>query len=170
MGLLKQLLQKRRATYTAGVVYAPLDGTYIPLDQVSDPVFAGGMLGKGIGIEPDYGELLAPVDGIVTLIAKTKHALGITTADGVELLLHIGLDTVEMNGDGFRCYVQQNQPITLGQRLMRFDLDKIRAAGHGTTLLVLVTNASDLGDVEFERQSAVRCLEPIGHYTVANKQ
>ncbi|MEA4914452.1 MAG: PTS glucose transporter subunit IIA [Christensenella sp.] len=167
---MKQLLQKRTAIYTPGVVYAPLSGTCIPLDQVADPVFAGGMLGKGIGIEPDNGELLAPVDGIVTLIAKTKHALGITTADGAELLLHIGLDTVEMNGDGFQCYVQQNQSVTLGQRLMRFDLDKIRAAGHGTTLLVVVTNSFDLVNVEFDTQNPVRCREPIGHYTAKHEQ
>ncbi len=170
MGFLKQLLQKRTAIYTPGVVYAPLSGTCIPLDQVADPVFAGGMLGKGIGIEPNNGELLAPVDGIVTLIAKTKHALGITTADGAELLLHIGLDTVEMNGDGFQCYVQQNQSVTLGQRLMRFDLDKIRAAGHGTTLLVVVTNSFDLVNVEFDTQNPVRCREPIGHYTAKHEQ
>lgn len=165
MGFLKQLLQRKSATYTPGIVYAPLSGTYIPLEQVADPVFASGMLGKGIGIEPDSGELLAPVDGTVSLIAKTKHALGITTADGAELLLHIGLDTVEMNGDGFQCYVQQNQSIALGQRLMRFDLDKIRAAGHGTTLLVLVTNPSELENLEFDTQDTVRCLEPVGHYT-----
>jgi len=103
MGFFKQLLQKRKPIYTPGVVYAPLSGTSIPLEHVSDPVFASGMLGKGIGIEPDNGELLSPVDGTVSLIAKTKHALGITTAYGAELLLHIGLDTVEMNGDGFQC-------------------------------------------------------------------
>ncbi len=170
MGLLKQLLQKRTAEYTPGVVYAPLSGTSIPLDQVADPVFASGMLGKGIGIEPDNGELLAPVDGTISLIAKTKHALGITTADGAELLLHIGLDTVEMNGDGFKCYVEQNQTVSLGQRLMRFDLNKIRAAGHGTTLLVVITNSADLGDVEFGTQNPVRELEPIGQYTAAQKQ
>lgn len=124
---------KKNGTLYPGVVYAPLSGTSIPLEQGSDPVFASGMLGKGIGIEPDSGELLSPVDGTVSLIAKTKHALGITTADGAELLLHIGLDTVEMNGDGFQCYVQKNQSVILGQRLMRFDLDKIRAAGHDTT-------------------------------------
>ena len=170
MGFLKQLLQKRTAIYTPGVVYAPLNGTSIPLEQVADPVFASGMLGKGIGIEPDNGELLSPVDGTVSLIAKTKHALGIITADGAELLLHIGLDTVEMNGDGFQCYVQQNQSVKLGQRLMRFDLDKIRTAGHGTTLLVLVTNSPNLGNVEFDAQNPVRCLEPIGHYSAANEQ
>lgn len=169
MGFLKQLFQKNTAIYTPGVVYAPLSGTYIPLDQVADPVFSSGMLGQGIGIEPDSGELLSPVDGKVTLIAKTKHAVGITTADGAELLLHIGLDTVEMNGDGFQCYVQQNQTVTLGQRIMRFDLDKIRAAGHGTTLLVLVTNSSDLANVEFDTQNPVRSLEPIGHYTAAHE-
>jgi len=170
MSFLKQLLRKRTAIYTPGVVFAPLSGTYVPLEQVSDPVFASGMLGKGIGIEPDSGELLAPADGIVTLIAKTKHALGITTVDGAELLLHIGLDTVEMNGDGFQCFVQQNQSVTLGQRIMRFDLDKIRAAGHGTTLLVLVTNSSGLENVEFDARSTVRCLEPIGHYSGAQEQ
>jgi len=170
MGFLKQLLEKRTAIYTPGVVFAPLSGTCIPLDQVSDPVFASGMLGKGIGIEPNSGELLAPADGTVTLVAKTKHALGITTADGAELLLHIGLDTVEMNGDGFQCYVQQNQPVTLGQRLMRFDLEKIRTAGHGTTLLVLVTNSDNFENVEFNTQSMVRCLEPVGHYSNTQEQ
>ncbi len=158
------------AFYTPGVIFAPISGSYVPLEQVSDPVFSSGMLGRGIGIEPDNGELLAPADGIVTLIAKTKHALGITTADGAELLLHIGVDTVEMNGDGFQCFVQQNQPVTLGQRIMRFDLSKIRAAGHETTLLVLVTNSASFETVEFDAQSAVHGLEPIGHYTKDREQ
>jgi glucose-specific phosphotransferase system IIA component len=170
MGFLKQLFRKETLQYTPGTVYAPLSGTVIPLEDVPDPVFASGMLGKGIGIEPDSGELLAPVDGTISLIAKTKHALGITTADGAELLLHIGLDTVEMNGDGFQCYVQQNQTVTLGQRLMRFDRDKIRMAGHGTTLLVLVTNSSELGEVAFNTQNTVHRLEPIGHYSAKNEQ
>lgn len=170
MGFLRQLLHKKKTFYTPGVIFAPISGIYVPLDQVSDPVFSSGMLGEGIGIEPDNGELLAPADGIVTLIAKTKHALGITTADGAELLLHIGVDTVEMNGDGFQCFVQQNQSVTLGQSIMRFDLNKIRAAGHGTTLLVLVTNPASFETVEFDTQSNVHSLEPIGHYSNTREQ
>ena len=169
MGFLKQLLQKRTAIYTPGVVYAPLNGTCIPLEQVADPVFSSGMLGKGIGIEPKQGLLYAPADGVVTLIAKTKHAIGIATADGAEILLHIGLDTVEMNGDGFQCLVQQNQSVSLGQCLMRFDLNKIRAAGHGTTVLVVLTNSMQYDEISFDTKAEIHRSEPVGQYCNSRK-
>lgn len=170
MGLLKELFRKETLNYTPGTIYAPLDGRYIPMEEVADPVFSSGMLGKGIGIEPQRGLLYAPADGIVTLIAKTKHAIGITTPDGAELLLHIGLDTVEMNGNGFQCLVQQNQSVSLGQCLMRFSLDKIRDAGHGTTVLVVLTNAAQYHEITFETKAEIHRSEAIGHYDNLRKE
>lgn len=169
MGFLKQLFKKETIQYTPGTIYAPLDGEFVPLEAVADPVFSSGMLGKGIGIEPKQGLLYAPADGVVTLIAKTKHAIGITTADGAELLLHIGLDTVEMNGDGFQCLVQQNQSVSLGQCLMRFDLNKIRAAGHGTTVLVVLTNSMQYDEISFDTTAEIHRSEPVGQYSNSRK-
>jgi len=164
MGFLRDLFQEKTVPYSAGTLLAPLDGTIVPLEAVEDPVFSSGMLGKGVGIEPDHGELFAPADGTISLVARTKHAVGLTTADGAELLLHIGIDTVEMNGEGFQSFVKQGQAVKAGQRLMRFDLDKIRVAGHGTTVLVLLTNSSDFATVEFTAQGTVRRHETIGQY------
>ena len=108
--------------------------------------------------------MFAPADGTISLIAKTKHAIGLTTEDGAELLPHTGIDTVEMNGDGFQSFVQQGQAVKAGQRLMRFDLEKIRASGHGTTVLLLITNASDFSSIEFSTQTKINRHGTIGHY------
>ena len=169
MGFLRDLFQEKTVPYTAGTLLAPLDGTIVPLAEVADPVFSAGMLGQGIGIEPKNGELLAPADGTISLVAKTRHAIGLTTADEAELLLHIGIDTVEMNGEGFQCFVRQGQAVKAGQRLMRFDLDKIREAGHGTTVLVLLTNSSDYATVEFAAQGKIQRNEKIGNYAKAQE-
>ena len=169
MGFLRDLFQEKTVPYTPGTLLAPLDGTIVPLGEVADPVFSAGMLGQGIGIEPENGELFAPADGTISLVAKTLHAVGLTTADEAELLLHIGIDTVEMNGEGFQCFVRQGQVVKAGQRLMRFDKGKIREAGHGTTVLVLLTNSSDYATVEFTAQGAVQRNETIGHYAKAQE-
>lgn len=164
MGFLKHFFNKETLQYTPGTVYAPLSGAVIPLEDVPDPVFSSGMLGKGIGIEPERGMLLAPADGQITLIAKTKHAIGLTTSDGAELLLHIGLDTVDMRGEGFLSLVSPGEHVSLGQKLMRFDLDKIRESGHSATVLVVVTNADQMADVTFDCSSSVRAGEAVGCY------
>ena len=104
MGLFEKLFKNESAPVIEtekNTLYAPITGNYIPLDQIPDAVFSQGILGQGCGIEPEEGVVVSPVDGEITQVADTKHALGIVSKDGVELLIHVGMDTVEMNGDGF---------------------------------------------------------------------
>ena len=165
MNLLKNLFQKNTPNYEAGNLYAPVSGTYIPLEQVPDATFAEGVLGQGVAIEPQKGMIMSPAEGVVTAVANTYHAIGITTPDGVELLIHIGLDTVDMNGEGFLCYIEQGQTVKFGEKLMNFNINRIHQAGHPSTVIFTIPNSSELSKIEFNISESVKVLEPIGLYT-----
>ena len=152
MGLFDRLFKGSEPAYTPvetekGMIYAPIAGNYIPLDQIPDEVFSQGILGQGCGIEPDEGMVYAPLDGEITQIADTKHAVGITSAEGAEILIHVGMDTVEMNGAGFTPKVKVGDKVRCGQPLLAFDMDKINAAGHPTTTAFVVTNSDDFTEI-----------------------
>lgn len=119
---------------------APLKGRVIPLTAVNDLVFSKKMLGDGIAIVPSKGELYAPIDGEIEMIYSTKHALGMKTADGVEILFHIGIDTVNLNGEGFDVRVIEHQKVTKGDLLVKFDIDKIKVSGFDATTMMIITN------------------------------
>ena len=123
-------------------VKAPIDGTILPLEQLPDETFATAILGPGCGIEPTGDTVYAPFDGTVTQIATTLHAVGITSNDGIELLIHVGMDTVDMKGQGFTVLVKENQKVTAGTPLLKVDLDAIRAAGHPTATAIIVTDGA----------------------------
>lgn len=129
------------------VLASPLQGTIVPLEKVEDQVFSSGALGKGIAIDPTEGKLFAPADGVVTTLFPTGHAVGITTTEGVEILMHIGMDTVELNGDGFELSVAQGDTVKKGDLIVTFDIDKIKAAGYSTITPIVVTNSGDYLDV-----------------------
>lgn len=126
-----------------GVVYAPTAGNVIPSAEIPDATFAAGVLGQGVGIQPNEGVVVAPFDGEISSVAETYHAVGITSPDGIELLIHVGVDTVAMNGDGFQCFVQEGQKVKAGDMLIAFDRAKIAAAKHPDVVVVLVTNSDD---------------------------
>ena len=126
-----------------GVVYAPVSGAAIPSEQIPDETFAAGVLGRGVGIRPDQGVVYAPFDGEISSVTETHHAVGVTSPDGMELLIHVGVDTVAMKGEGFQCFVQEGQRVKAGEKLIAFDRDKIAAAGHPSVVAVLVTNSDD---------------------------
>lgn len=128
-------------------ISSPIKGKVIPLSQVPDGAFSGGEMGKGVGIEPAEGKVYAPFDGTVDMLFDTKHAIGLSSADGVELLIHIGLDTVELNGQGFTAHVKTGDPIKKGQLLIEFDKDSI-ARKYSTVTPVLVTNFGQYGRIE----------------------
>jgi glucose-specific phosphotransferase system IIA component len=107
------------------VLLAPMTGPVVPLANVPDPVFSGGMFGDGIGVDPLEGKLVAPCDGVVTHLARTGHALTLATAEGAEILLHIGIDTVELNGRGFTPKVAQGAQVRTGDLLIEFDQDLV---------------------------------------------
>ena len=133
---------------TAGdvVLSAPVEGTVIPASDIKDEVFASGALGKGIGVIPTSGDVVAPADCTVELVYETKHALGLNV-NGVEVLLHIGVNTVDLQGKYFETFVENGQKVKKGQKLVHFDLDALKKAGYDTTVAMLVSNADDLGGV-----------------------
>lgn len=133
---------------TAEVV-SPLAGQVKPLSQATDPVFSSGVMGQGVVIEPSQGELVSPVNGTVTVLFPTKHAVGIVSEEGVEMLMHIGMDTVSLDGKGFEAHVAQGDKVTVGQKLISFDMDIIKKASLVTETPVIITNQDDFqADVE----------------------
>lgn len=122
---------------------SPLTGQAKELSQATDPVFASGVMGQGVLIDPSEGSLVAPVDGEVSVLFPTNHAVGITAANGVELLMHIGMDTVGLEGKGFTAHVKQGDKVKAGDKLISFDIDVIKAAGLVAETPVIVTNQTD---------------------------
>ena len=128
---------------------SPLAGQVKPLSQATDPVFSSGVMGQGVVIEPSQGELVSPVNGTVTVLFPTKHAVGIVSEEGVELLMHIGMDTVSLDGKGFESHIKQGDKVVVGQQLISFDMDVIKEAGLVTETPVIITNQDDFqADVE----------------------
>ena len=125
---------------TTTVVNAPVAGHVISLDETGDPVFASRALGEGVGIQPADSEVVAPVSGVLQTVAETGHAFGIKTDDGVEVLVHVGIDTVKMNGEGFDVKVKANEHVNAGDTLVVVDFDKAKEAGYSTTTLMTVLN------------------------------
>ena len=121
-------------------ISSPLSGQVKELSQATDPVFAQGVMGQGVLIEPSQGDLLAPVDGIVSVLFPTKHAVGIVSDQGVEMLMHIGMDTVNLEGKGFTAHVNQGDRVKVGDKLISFDIDLIKDAGYVTETPVIITN------------------------------
>ena len=130
-------------------VVSPLAGQVKPLSQATDPVFSSGVMGQGVVIEPSQGALVSPVNGTVTVLFPTKHAVGIVSEEGVEMLMHIGMDTVSLDGKGFEAHVEQGDKVVVGQQLISFDMDVIKKAGLVTETPVIITNQDDFqADVE----------------------
>ena len=132
----------------AGKILQPTKGRVIPQEEIPDETFAAGVLGAGVGIEPEEGIVVAPYDGEISTVAESKHAIGITGAGDMELLIHVGVDTVAMNGDGFTPLVAEGDHVKAGQEILRFDRAKIKAAGHPDTVVVLLTNSDDYENVK----------------------
>ena len=129
---------------SAGEIHAPCEGKVKNYTEIPDETFASGVLGEGVGIEPAEEYIYAPFDGKVSTVAESKHAIGITGAGDMELLIHVGVDTVTMNGDGFTPYVKEGDEVKAGQMLLHFDRKKIAAAGHPDMVVTLLTNSEDM--------------------------
>ena len=138
------------------VLSACLNGTVVPLADVKDEAFASGVLGDGIAIEPSDGELVAPTDGEISSTFETHHAVGMTTADGAELLMHIGIDTVKLGGKHFTYLVNEGDKVKRGQPLIRFELEAIKAEGYPVTTPVIVCNTDDYAVVEAKASGTVK--------------
>lgn len=138
------------------LVDCPMDGKLIPLGEVADETFASGVLGAGVALEPTDGTVYAPFDGTVETLLDSHHAIGLRSTDGVELLVHIGRDTVALNGEHFTAFVKVGDTVKKGQRLLTCDLDAVRAAGYDITTPVIVTNTDEFLDIVPVQQPAVK--------------
>lgn len=142
-------------------VVSPLDGDVIELKEVDDEVFASGVTGKGVAIVPTNNAVVSPVEGTVSVLFPSKHAVGITTKDGVELLVHIGLNTVMLNGEGFTAFVKQGDKVVCGQKLLEFDKKFILSKGYSLQSPVLVTNADQFSDIVMNENQTVKTGEEL---------
>lgn len=139
----------------------PVPGTVMPLNQVKDDAFASEALGKGFAVDEPIGEVIAPFDGKVAAVFPTKHAIGLVSDTGIELLIHVGLDTVELNGQYFDALVEAEQKVKKGQRLLMFDVQQIKAAGYVTQVPIIVTNTPQYTAVELVKEGLVAKEEEV---------
>lgn len=136
-------------------ITSPMNGTLIQLSKVNDPIFSEEMMGKGIALKSEDNTIYSPIKGTVSMIAPTKHAIGITSDDGVELLIHVGLDTVKLNGDGYKLLVQENDKVDIGVALINFDNATIVNKGFDTITPVIITNTNEFDDIIPTTQASV---------------
>ncbi|WP_423213864.1 glucose PTS transporter subunit IIA [Streptococcus equinus] len=136
-------------------IFSPLSGELIALSEIEDEVFASGAMGNGIAILPSEGRVVAPADAEVTLLFPTKHAIGLKTIDGAEILIHVGMDTVSLNGNGFDSYVSIGDKVKKGQTLLTFDIEKIKKAGLTTVTPIIITNTADYQSIDLCKDNKV---------------
>lgn len=146
-GVVDNLNSQQTKILNKEVIVSPLKGEVFKLEQVEDAAFSQGLLGKGLAIKPVEGRVCSPCNGTIMTLFPTKHAIGIVSDNGAEILIHIGLDTVNLNGKCFESFVKQGDKVNLGQELVKFDKDKIEAAGYSLMTPVIVTNSNDYLDI-----------------------
>ena len=139
-----------------GVIYSPLSGKVIPLEEVPDDAFAGKVIGDGIAIEPSEGKVFAPFDGTVETLFDTKHAIGLSGKDGLEVLIHVGIDTVSLNENGFTAYIKDGDSVRKGDLLLEFDMEYIKSQGLHTVTPVLIANMETVASITPENENTVQ--------------
>ncbi|GAA3334294.1 hypothetical protein GCM10020331_101700 [Ectobacillus funiculus] len=140
---------------------SPLTGAIKALNKVDDQVFASEAMGKGIAIEPTIGKVFAPVDGVVSILFPTGHAIGITSEEGAEILIHVGIDTVQLEGKYFSPKVQQGDRVKKGDLLVEFDIEKIKEAGYQITTPVIITNTNQYMEIVETNQQRIEAKEGL---------
>ena len=143
------------------VLGSPAEGECVPLSQVNDPTFSGEILGKGVAIIPSKGTICAPADGEVGTVFPTGHAVALTTPEGAEVLIHIGLDTVDMNGDGFEYLITKGQRVKAGTPLIRFSKEKIRAAGHRDVTMCIISDPGHTKNLRYQLTENAKAGETV---------
>lgn len=142
-------------------ILAPIEGDVVSIKEVSDPVFAEELLGAGVAIRPTNGKVVAPVNGTIAVMFETKHAVSIIAEDGAEILIHIGLDTVNLKGEFFKSYVEANDKVKAGDLLIEFDKDQIQAAGYDVISPIIICNTAEYEKVHGLTDRYTQILEPI---------
>ncbi|MBP2079601.1 PTS sugar transporter subunit IIA [Oceanobacillus polygoni] len=127
---------------------APVSGEVVALEEVPDPVFSEKMMGDGVAIKPANGEVVSPVNGEIIQVFPTKHAVGIRAENGAEILIHIGLETVSLDGEGFTSYVKEGDQVKQGDKLIHFDMDIVHEKAKSTVTPIIITNTDDMRNIE----------------------
>lgn len=153
--------KKRKEAQESGIIYSPLKGTVIPLKEIPDSVFAEGILGFGCGIQPTSEMVYAPFDGTIVQVSDTKHAVGLRSADGTEVLIHVGMDTVEMNGNGFTTFVKTGDNVKKGEKLIEFSISEIEAAGYSSVTAVVVCSVSEAEKIKVLKADEIQTGEAL---------
>jgi len=153
MGLFRKILDtldtKEESKVEGGpIVYSPLSGEVVPLSAVNDLVFSEEMMGKGAAVIPTSGCVVAPCDGVVVSVFRTLHAITIKADNGADIIIHVGLETVSLNGKHYESHVEDGQRIKKGERLLTFDIDKIKEAGYDIITPVIVTNSAEYQSID----------------------
>lgn len=141
-------LKKKQPKANGSIIGAPVEGEAVPSSEISDPTFGEEMLGKGMAIKPSVGKVYAPVDGTIAMVFDTKHAISMTSDEGAEILIHVGLDTVSLKGGPFTAHVAADQKVKKGDLLLDFDMEAIKAAGLDTITPVIICNSDDYKDIK----------------------
>lgn len=136
------------------IIKAPVDGEIVEIASVPDDVFSQKLVGDGVAIDPKDNTFYSPVDGVITTIFPTKHAIGITTCEGIELMLHIGIETVHLNGEGFELYVNEGEKVKTGDKLLKIDIDCLRAKAKSLISPVIITNVDKVKKINISRGMA----------------
>lgn len=159
--VVEEQTQATKARIAKEIVTSPIKGNVLPLKEAKDTAFAQGALGQGVVIEPTEGKVIAPFDGTVVTLFPTKHAIGLISDNGLELLIHIGIDTVQLDGKGYTTFVSQGDKVTKGQTLIEFDIKAIEAAGFSTQTPVIITNSADYLDIVETAPDAVSTKDTL---------
>lgn len=152
--MLKKLFGKKEVVKEVAVM-APLTGTVRQLKEVPDPVFAEKMMGEGIAIEPSDGIVVAPFDGEIIQLFPTKHAIGIKSESGLEILIHVGLETVALDGEGFEAFIKQGDQVKMGDKLVAFEMDVIKEKASSTITPIIMTNGDEIASFDMTTDSTV---------------
>lgn len=155
-------LKKKEPVQLNETLYAVTTGKLIPISEVNDPVFSQKMMGDGFAIIPESGDIYAPIEGIVLSVFQTKHAVGLKMTNGLEILLHMGIDTVELNGEPFDIKVSEGSKVSQGTLIAKVDLDGIVSAGKAIDMVVVITNMDAVKSFEISQTGQVNMGEEIG--------
>lgn len=159
--MIKSLKQMFGGSSKKGQILAPVSGRVVPMSEVNDPTFSQEILGKGVAIIPSEGRVVAPADGEVAVLFETKHAVSIRTEGGAELIVHIGLDTVNLKGKHFTARVAQGDRVKAGDMLVEFDMEAIKEAGYDVITPIIICNTPDFPDMVCHTGMEVKALDPV---------
>lgn len=154
--MFKKLFKKKKDENNSISIYAPIDGEVVPLEDVPDPVFSQKMMGDGVAIKPNNGTVVSPVQGKIMQVFPTKHAIGIQAENGIEILLHIGLETVNLNGEGFTTHVQEGDNVKVGDALVTFEKEIIEEKAKSTITPVIITNTTEMKEIQIKDPQSVQ--------------